>query len=371
MNIIQKEAKHRLISLDVFRGITIALMILVNSPGNATPYAWLDHSAWHGCTLADVVFPFFIVIVGLSSVLALTPLKAKGCSTTTILEKIIRRTGYIFFMGLLLNAIPHFDPSTLRILGVLQRIALVYFFSSLLFLTTKIQTQTVIFVALLVGYGCLMTYTSSTLDANLVGVVDRWFFSPAHLYTPTFDPEGLLSTLPALASVLLGHFIGFLVISTRTKQEKFQRMLLMGLLLMSLGWLWSFYLPINKALWSSSYVLLTGGLALLVYAGLYGVIEIKQQIKGFRLFDLLGRHAMLVYMLHVLFLKIQSQIVMQNTAGARVNFRIYITERLFGHVTPENAALCYGICYLLLWLLVAQSVEQWKKLKASQRSTSS
>ena len=355
-----KPANQRLISLDVFRGITITLMILVNSPGNSTPYYWLEHSAWNGCTLADLVFPFFIVIVGISSVLAVTNLKAMGTNTSRLLEKIIQRSGYIFLMGLLLNVIPHFDLSTLRILGVLQRIAICYFFSALLFLTTRIQTQAIIMLVLLIGYGCLMTYTPFTVGGHLAGTIDRLVFGAAHLYIPTFDPEGLLSTLPAIASVLLGNLIGFGLTSSRTNQQKLRWMSVASLILVFLGWIWDFTLPINKALWSSSYVLLTSGIALLVFSILYFLIEIKHWIRWSKSFDLLGRHAMLVYMLHVLFLKIQGIIFMHNSAGATVNFRVYLTEVLFSHFTPENAALFYALSYTLLWLLVIKGFEKWR-----------
>ena len=348
----QKPTNQRLISLDVFRGFTIALMILVNSPGNSTPYYWLEHSAWNGCRLADLVFPFFIMIVGISSVLALTNLKAMGISKPRLFKKIIQRSGYIFLMGLLLNFIPHFDLSTLRILGVLQRIAICYFFSAFLFLTTKILTQTIIALVLLIGYGYLMTYTPFIFDENLVGTIDKLVFGSAHLYTATFDPEGLLSTLPAIASVLLGNLIGFGLTSSRTNKQKFKWVNVAGFMLVFIGWILGFTLPINKTLWSSSYVLLSSGIALLVFSIFYFLIEIKHWVRWSKSFDLLGRHAMLVYMLHVLFLKIQGIIFVHNSEGVTVNFRVYLTQVLFSHFTRENAALCYAFSYTLLWLFI-------------------
>jgi predicted acyltransferase len=338
-------------------------MILVNSPGNQTPYTWLEHSAWNGCTLADLVFPFFIIIVGISSVLAFTRLKNMGFGTNDLLEKVIRRSAYIFFMGLLLNAVPHCDPYTLRILGVLQRIAICYFFSALLFLTTRVQAQVIIMMALLVGFGCLMSYTPTTLDGNVIGVVDRLVLTSAHLYTPTFDPEGLLSTLPAIASVLLGNLIGVCVTSSQTQQQKLQWMSVAGIMLVILGVICSVAWPINKALWSPSYVLFTGGIALLVFSIIYYVIEIKNWIQWSRPFDLFGRHAMLVYVLHVLGLKIQSIIFMQNMAGMRINCRLYLTQLLFGSFRPENAALCYAISYTLLWFCVIKGVDAWQRYR--------
>ena len=356
-----KNACQRLISLDIFRGVTIALMILVNSPGNKTPYSWLDHSAWNGCTLADLVFPFFIMIVGISSVLALTNLRLKNSSMSTMLKKICRRSAYIFLIGLLLNAFPHHvDLSTLRILGVLQRIAICYLCSALLFFTTKIQTQAMIMLVLLLGYGCLMVYTPLTLDNNLAGYLDQLILTPGHLYTSTFEPEGLLSTLPAIATVLLGNLIGYLLTTQQTKKQHLQWMLISSLVLIFLGWIWSFALPINKALWSSPYVVWTAGLALLVFSAIYFLIEIKHWVRWSTPFDLLGRHALLVYILHVLFLKIQACITIHSAEGTVINLRLYLTAVLFDYFTPENAALCYAVSYTMLWLLVIKCYDKWK-----------
>lgn len=353
----------RLISLDVFRGLTIALMIIVNSPGNSSPYSWLDHSIWNGCTLADLVFPFFIIIVGISSVLALSNLRAKGISTSILVEKVLKRSAYIFLMGLLLNAFPHhFDFSSLRILGVLQRIALCYLIASILFISTRIQTQALIATLLLVAYGCLMSLSGSlTEENNWVGYVDQLLFSPGHLYRPHFDPEGLLSTIPAVASALIGNLIGAFLLSTRTKQHKCLGLICSGVFLSVLGWFWSYELPLNKALWSSSYVLWTAGLSLLVYSLIYALIEMKHWIRWSRPFDLFGRHAMLVYMLHVLFLKIQALVQMPNALGQLVGFRVYICDVLFGYLSLENASLMYSISYTLLWLFVLFVFERYNK----------
>lgn len=360
----------RLKSLDVFRGLTIALMIIVNSPGHSNPYLMLDHSVWNGCTLADLVFPFFIVIVGMSSVLALSNLKAKGIPTSELFKKIVWRSAYIFFLGLLLNACPnHFDLETIRIPGVLQRIAVCYFFSAFLFISTRMQTQLIIMLVLLLGYACLMTFISPlgpntaslTLEGNLVGYVDRLLLAPRHLYTPVFDPEGLLSTLPSIASALLGNLIGFCLISSKIKQQILHRMIAAGVFLALLGWAWRATLPLNKALWSSSYVLWTGGLALMVFSIIYGLIEIKGWIRWSKPFDLFGRHALLAYILHVLFLKIQAMIHVKNANGEMVGFRPYITDVLFHSFSPQAAALCYALSYTLLWLLVLQQLETWRK----------
>jgi predicted acyltransferase len=361
----KNNAFTRLLSLDAFRGITIAVMILVNSPGNKVAYSWLDHSLWNGCTLADLVFPFFIVIVGISSVLTLTNLKTKGRSNGQLFKIIIKRTIYIFLMGLLLNVLPnHFDVSHIRVLGVLQRIAICYFFSSVLFLTSSIRVQVIIIAVLLIGYWFLMSEFSaiSSLSAtnNLVGYLDQLILSPQHLYTPTFDPEGLLSTLPAIGSALLGNVIGVILVSSRTKQQQLRWMTTAGLILSALGLFWSATFPINKSLWSSSYVLWTSGLSYLVFALCFVLIEIKHLINWSKPFLLFGQNAMLVYILHVLFLKIQAIILVHNTHGELMNLRLYITDLLFSHFSAPNASLCYAVGYTFFWLFVLKSITQWR-----------
>lgn len=368
----KKELSNRFISLDVFRGITIALMILVNSPGYNVAYSMLEHSVWNGCTIADLVFPFFIVIVGISSVLALTNLKKKGVSDKKLFQKIITRSIYIFFMGLLLNVLPnHFDFSTIRILGVLQRIAICYFFSSVLFLTTRIRTQIIIIVVLLMGYWMLISNFPLSINYNLVGFIDVFIFSSHHLYTPMFDPEGLLSTLPAIASVLFGNLMGYLLVSSYTKQQKFQWMIVAGFVLMAFGWFWSFIFPINKQFWSSSYVLWTSGLAYITYALCFLFIEMKQHVYWSKPFVLFGKNAMLVYFLHVLFLKLQAIILIHNAHGELVNLRLYITGLLFGHFSLKNASFCYAISYTLFWLIFLQCLTKWRYSRNTEKQKQS
>jgi predicted acyltransferase len=369
----KKDIITRLLSLDVFRGITIAVMILVNSPGNQFAYSWLEHSAWNGCTLADLVFPFFIVIVGISSVLALTYLKIKGFSNRQLFKIIIKRSAYIFSMGLLLNILPnHFDLLHIRVLGVLQRIAICYFFSSILFLTTTIRNQVIIIAVLLIGYWFLMSefsaISSLSINYNLVGYLDQLILSPPHLYSPMFDPEGLLSTLPAIGSALFGNVVGVILVSSRTKQWQLRCMIVVGLILSALGFIWSGAFPINKLLWSSSYVLWTSGLSFLAFAICFALIEIKHLVYWSKPFLLLGKNAMLIYILHVLFLKIQAIILVHNTKGELVNLRLYITDLLFSHFSAENASLCYAVGYTLFWLFVLKCITKWRLRQLQEQS---
>lgn len=371
----KKDAMTRLLSLDVFRGLTIAVMILVNSPGNQYSYSGLLHSVWNGCTLADLVFPFFIVILGMSSVLTLTHLKQKGISNTALFRLILKRSVYIFATGLLLNMLPdHFDLSHLRILGVLQRVAICYFFASILFLSTRISVQVIIIAILLFGYWFLILALSGinaiSMNDNLVSYIDRLILSPQHLYTQEFDPEGLLSTLPAIASALFGNVMGFILVSSWTKQQQLRWMMTAGILLSVLGLLWNTMFPINKLLWSSSYVLWTTGLSCVVFGICFALIEIYHWVDWTKPFLLFGKNAMLVYILHVLFLKIQAVILVHQTNGTMVDLRVYITDLLFGYLSPKNASLCYAVGYTLFWLFVLTCITEWRGKAALGRDCS-
>jgi predicted acyltransferase len=358
-----KNTFPRLLSLDVFRGITIILMILVNSPGNRTSYNLLEHSVWHGCTLADLVFPFFIFIVGVSSALTLSKQRAQGLSFNFLLWKITKRTLFLFFLGLLLNAISlHVDWSTFRFMGVLQRIAICYFFTSLLYLTTRLQTQAILIGVLLIGYWLAMSLLpvsgisgasfDLSMDGNLATYIDRLFITPAHLYTSGFDPEGLFSTLPAIATALLGNLLGAYLLLTISPAAKLKGMVLAGSLLALIGWIWGFYFPINKALWTSSYVLWTGGLAILSFALCYWLIEIRQWKTWSKPFEIFGVTALLAYVLHVLFLKIQAMILVPLADGRTVNLRLFITQTVFPLSDLKLASLLYAISYTLFWFMI-------------------
>lgn len=348
---------NRLLSLDVFRGITVALMILVNSPGNQTPYPWLDHAEWNGSTFADFVFPFFIFIVGVSLAFTLTKARSKHLTFRKLFPKILKRAVILFLIGLLLNAFPrHFDFETIRIFGVLQRIAICYFVAALLFLTTSISTQAIIMLGIMVGYWIIMTMLPGPYDltpeGNVAAYLDRWIFSSAHLYGKVFDPEGLLSTLPSIATTLLGNLTGAWLLSTRSHNKKVVGMSIAGFLALLAGWVWGLSFPINKALWTSSYVLWTGGFALLLLACCYWLIELKNIKQWSRPFEIFGISAMLAYVLHVLFLKIQAMISIPRPDGSPGNLRLYITDHLFSWASMQNAALLYACCYTMLWLLV-------------------
>ncbi len=331
-------AKH-LTSLDVFRGLTIVLMIMVNSPGNNTPYSFLSHAAWNGFTLADVVFPWFIFIVGISAALGLHAARFDGKTDKQLLAPIVQRSIQLFALGLLINAFPyHFDLNTIRVLGVLQRIALCYLFTAIIFLTTSATTQRLIAASLLLSYGLILYQFGEQVVAH----VDHMLLGPAHLYTPSFDPEGLLSTLPCFALALLGNLTGIGLLAQKSPQQKAAALFFTGLAAAIIGFFMSYALALNKNLMTPSTVVLTAGLGLLVLSALYTLIEIKHQSAWYKPFQLFGRHALLIYILHVLGLKIQ----------ALLGLRLWITAHLFFWAAAPNAALLYAICYTVFWYYV-------------------
>lgn len=271
-------AQPRLRSLDVLRGATIAGMILVNNPGSwGHIYAPLKHAAWHGCTPTDLVFPFFLFMVGVSIPLALgrRVLAADG-SVRAAVPKVLRRGVVLFALGLVLAGFPTYDLTTIRVMGVLQRIALCYVGAALLFLFTRPRTQGAALLVCLLGYWPLLTLTPvpghgapdiDTQAHHIAAWVDRAVLG-VHTYRGgVYDPEGLLSTIPALATTLFGVFVGALLRGRVAPRTAARTIAIAGVVLTGIGWLWGLVFPINKPLWTSSYAVYTGGLAMLALAG--------------------------------------------------------------------------------------------------------
>lgn len=354
---------QRLLSLDVFRGITIATMIIVNVI-IVSPYAALEHSEWHGCTIADVVFPFFIFAMGVSLSFSISKKIQLGIPRSDIFTYICQRTVIIFGLGLLLHMFPHHltvgSLSTIRIYGVLQRIALCYLFAASAFLFLNTWMQACLTVILLVGYWLIMMhvpllhYGTGNLspEGNVAAYVDRFLFSSKHLYGKAFDPEGLLSTLPAIATALLGNLVGIGLRTKISQHKKLCGLIIAGTVCSFLGWTWGQWFPINKALWTSSYMLWTGGLALYIFAACYWVIEIKQYKQWSKPFEIFGLNAIVVFFLHVLFFKIQLLIHVPCGNGHNCNLRNYIIQHAFGWASLPYASLYYAITTGLFWLLI-------------------
>ena len=349
-------ATSRLVSLDVFRGITIAGMVLVNNPGTWQHIYWpLQHAQWHGWTPTDLVFPFFLFIVGVAIALALGNRAETGGSKRDLYLKIIKRTLIIFAIGLFLNAFPYFSLPELRIPGVLQRIAVCYFFASIIFLNTRARTQVLIAIGLLLLYWFLVTFIPApgyaagdlTKEGSLPSFVDRVVFGK-HVWAQAkvYDPEGLLSTIPALVTTLIGVLTGHWLRTEKSRIEKVSGMFVAGAVLVALGWAWNSFFPINKALWTSSYVLFTGGLALQFLALCYWVIDIKGYRRWAKPFEIFGMNAIALYVGAGLMAELFGVI---RIGGRPLGGWIY--QNLFASwASPVNASLAFAISFVLVWL---------------------
>jgi predicted acyltransferase len=355
----QTQGSSRLLSLDVFRGLTIAGMIVVNTPGNDQAYTQLDHAAWNGCTMTDLVFPFFLFIAGVSLVFSLSKRMESG-RTEGLAPQILRRAAVIFGLGLFLNAIPNYHPSTIRVLGVLQRIAICYGLTSIIFLKTGLKTQIGIVAAALLGYWLAMTYIPVpgfgagvlTKEGSLASFVDRTLLG-AHIYRQgPYDPEGILSAVPSMATILLGVFTGLWLRSGRTHRDKIYGMLASGTVLAAAGWLWGIWFPINKALWTSSYVLYTAGLALWALSFCYLLIEVKAIKWWSKPFEIYGMNAIVAYVVPILLLKFMVLTKLAVPGGDPIQLRVWLCDRIFGAwLSPLNASAAFAFFYTLLWLI--------------------
>lgn len=349
-------------SLDVFRGITIALMILVNNPGGASYYSFLQHANWNGWTLADLVFPFFIFIVGVAVPFAFANKLDQGTSKRRLLARVARRTIILFALGLLINGFPTFNLATFRVMGVLQRIALCYLFASLVFLFLKPKWRIILTIATPLAYWMLMTFVPVpghgpgvlTENGSLAGYVDRLLLN-GHLYTSTWDPEGLLSTLPAVATVLIGVLAGQHLMSNRKPKTKTANLLFFGSVSLTIGSLWDFSFPINKNLWTSSYVALTGGIALILLATCFFIINAKGYTAWTKPFTILGLNAIFIYVLSEignLTLTYATIPLTENTSGS---LRSLVYDRLFASwAGPLQGSIIYALAYLgFCWAIAA------------------
>ncbi len=325
----------------------MAAMVLVNNPGTwRAVYAPLQHADWNGLTPTDVIFPFFLFIVGVAIALSRpTP------------GRIVRRAAIIFTLGLVLNGLPSFDWATIRIPGVLQRIAVCYLVAAFLFLTTRLRTQALVTAALLLGYWAAMTlvpvpgHGAGDLgpEGNLAAWLDRAVLGPHVLrLTRVYDPEGILSTVPAVATTLLGVLTGQWLTNARARSVTVVGMVLAGAVACLVGVVWGLVFPVNKALWTSSYAMLTAGLALLVFAACYAAIELRGWRRWAAPFVVLGVNALLLFFLSTLVARVLTLI---HVDGATLQRTIF--DRVFAPwASPIDASLAYAVAYVLAWWVV-------------------
>jgi predicted acyltransferase len=295
----------RLVSLDIFRGLTVAFMIVVDAPGSRDyVYSPLQYSKWHGCTLTDLVFPFFLFIVGISTYYSFKKFgnEINGGS----IFRIIRRMATIFAVGLFLNIFPYFerDYSTLRIMGVLQRIALAYGLGAIICLTVRREYLWIVIAVLLLLYWGLLAFFGGAdpynLESNFALKADVAIFGKNHLYKGLgvpFDPEGLFSTITAVCTVVIGYFTGEMIGKDSANGKTVLKLALLGTSAIGLGYLWNILLPINKLLWTSSYVLYTAGIAMVVMAIIYMISDVLKFRKWATFFIVFGTNAFFAYIL--------------------------------------------------------------------------
>lgn len=379
-----KSIPSRLLSLDVLRGITIAGMILVNNPGSwGSVYAPLRHAAWDGLTPTDLVFPFFMFIMGVSMFLSYKKFDFKLSKQTFV--KLLRRSVLLFLIGLFLNWLGLFarglnelrteelalvdkiwqsatNFDNLRILGVLQRLALVSFFGSLTILIFKPKRIPILIGLILVFYWILMAATNSYAlsEDSLIAIIDRAVLGASHLYTEhladgtavSFDPEGLLSTLPCLAHVLIGFMAGKLISETKDNHIRIQKLFILGSVILYLGFIINYGFPINKAIWSSSFVLVTCGLASLLLALLIWIIDINGHKRWTVFFESFGVNPMFIYVVAGI-LSVSLGAIGFNYWGEWVSTKSFIYNQWLSPVFGEMlGSLVFAVLFVIInWMI--------------------
>lgn len=414
--------QNRVVSLDVFRGMTIAGMVLVNNPGTwSAIYPPLAHAEWHGITPTDYIFPFFLFIVGVAIPIALGKRIEEGV-TNTVYLKILSRAALIFFLGLFMAAFPLFDFSkpeiplfaklitmfgllailylwltgkkrepligltllaaflaalymagyplvftnfeTLRIPGVLQRIAVCYLITSFLFLRTNWQQLTILGAILLLFYWMLMTIvpvpgcevtTINDKACNIAAYLDRTVLGVNHIWrsAKVYDPEGILSTIPAISTTISGVLTGLWLKSKRGDLEKVAGMFFFGLILLVLAWCWNPFFPFNKALWTSSYVLYTSGLALCFLGFCYYLIDIKGYDKWTKPFVIFGVNALALYIGSGLMARMMSIVKVAGAEGKEIGLQTWIYQTIFAPLADaKTSSAMYAVGFILFWLFL-------------------
>jgi predicted acyltransferase len=350
----------RLDSLDALRGLAVAGMILVNNPGSWTEgYGFLAHSTWNGCTLADLVFPFFLLIVGVSIDFSLSRRLGRLRTGERLLPALARRALLLLTLGLLLNGFPHYSQiSTLRVFGVLQRIGLCYFIGGAIFLRTGARGQALIALGLLGGYWLALTaipvpgFGAGVLapEGNLVGYLDDRLFH-GHLYRDGFDPEGLLSTVSAVVTTLVGMLAGRWLRSEVDARLKTLGLVLGGAVLVVAGEIADRWLPINKQLWTSSFVLLTGGLGLVALAVCFELIDRRRVKRLAAPLVMLGSNALAIYLFSTVGARLME--LCEVSAGATCeSLRLFLYEHLFeSWAGALHGSVLFAIAYLLIWMI--------------------
>ena len=363
----------RLSSLDVFRGITIAAMILANMAGVADDvYPFLSHAQWHGCTPTDLIFPFFLFIIGVAMTYSLSKYTTENKPTKAVYLRVLRRAAVLFILGLLLNGFWNkgvwtFDLSSIRLMGVLQRIALTYLFASLIVLKLPCKTQWLVAGGLLIGYWLTMMYIPVpeygagvlTREGNFGAFIDRLIIPKVHLYKGDGfnfmgDPEGLFSTIPAIVSVLAGYFTGeWIKDKKQATSHTSMDLVLFGLCCLVIAIIWDVAFPMNKKIWTSSYVLFTSGWALMLLAACYELIEVRLIKRWSKPFEIMGLNAIALFVASVLLIKITAKTQL-GTGETAISIYNWIYQNIFASWSGKfNGSFLFALVTLLFWYGVA------------------
>lgn len=348
----------RLISLDALRGFTIAAMVIVNDPGSWSHVYWpLLHAEWNGCTLTDLVFPFFLFIVGISIALAYTKRLEASVPKKSLYRKILIRSVNIYLLGLFLWLFPEFDFSAIRWVGVLQRISIVFLVCALLFLHTSWKQQIKIGALILVLYWIIVAYIPvpgigkpdlSVPASNWANHLDTLIL-PGVMWQKTWDPEGILSTFPAIVTGILGMLIGKLYLSVKDENKKLVWLFFVGFMLFLAGGLWNWFFPINKNIWTSSYVLYTAGLGTLGLAACILIVDVWGYTKWTFLGRVYGANAITSYVLAGVLTLVFYRM---RVGGASLNEWFMSGMAQIGF-DPKFASMLYAVMYMLIIFIPA------------------
>ncbi|HWG21055.1 MAG TPA: heparan-alpha-glucosaminide N-acetyltransferase domain-containing protein [Terracidiphilus sp.] len=371
----------RLLSLDVVRGITIAFMIMVNNNGGPGSWRFMNHAEWNGLTPTDLVFPTFVFVVGVSVVLAIEARLAKGARKADLARHTLVRAGVLILFGIIVNSFPAFHLAHMRFYGVLQRIAICYLVVGLFYLyDQRAWTKVVALVVALVGYWVLLRWVPvpgmgvpgrdlpfMDMNRNLVSWIDQHLF-PYHLYLyrPDYnvrDPEGMLSNLPAIGTALMGVLTGIWLRTGRSVGNKFAGLAIAAMGSLVLGYAWSMAFPLNKNMWTSSFVLVAGGYSLALLALAYGAVEVRGWRKGWTYVWLVfGSNAIAAYMFSELMPGILYRIPMGGGPGHHQNLIAWGTTHSFAHIPNAGwAAFAYSVsftafCFIPVWILYRKKI---------------
>ena len=365
---------QRFLALDVFRGMTICFMIIVNTPGNyATTFSPLLHAPWHGFTPTDLVFPSFLFAVG--NALSFVMPKWNSLNQSQVLLKILKRTTIIFLLGYLMYWFPFFQPDQsgdwhfksfgdTRVFGVLQRIALCYGIAALMLYYLGVRKSVIIGIVILILYWPIMQLLGDvndplSLTGNAVLALDRSVLGDRHLYHGegiAFEPEGILSTFPSIANVLGGAMAGYFLQRKGKTYEALTKLLLVGFLLVAVGYFWHLLFPINKKLWTSSFVVLTVGLDCIIIAAIIYVVDFAKKTRWTWFFEVFGRNPLFIYLLS----EVLAILLYTFQTGSGKSYFQWTYDNTFGLIGGKVGSLLFALAFMLICWLVGWALDKRK-----------